>query len=104
MKCYIIQSSSGSYDDYSTAIEKIFIDKEKAEVYLKKINERHEELQESAKQCYRCYMHEFSNKDCPKRKIVDNQEYGYDSCENYNDNYYYYENHPAKIIEEEITE
>lgn len=39
MKVYIVEQSSGSYDDYVNRILKIFCDKQKAEEFAKKIDD-----------------------------------------------------------------
>ena len=51
MKVYLIKKSWGSFDDYGTRIDKVFIDKSKAEDYIKKYNK---ELKKKVKQYHKC--------------------------------------------------
>ena len=51
MKVYLVQKPWGSFDDYSTTIDKVFIDKTKAEDYIKKYNK---ELKKKVKQYHKC--------------------------------------------------
>ena len=51
MKVYLVQKSWGSFDDYGTTIDKVFIDKAKAEDYVKKYNK---ELKKKVKQYHKC--------------------------------------------------
>ena len=51
MKVYLVQKSWGSFDDYGTTIDRVFIDKAKAEDYVKKYNK---ELKKKVKQYHKC--------------------------------------------------
>lgn len=51
MKVYLVKKSWGSFDDYGTTIDKVFIDKAKAEDYIKKYNK---ELKKKVKQYHKC--------------------------------------------------
>ena len=51
MKVYLVKKSWGSFDDYGTTIDKVFIDKAKAEDYVKKYNK---ELKKKVKQYHKC--------------------------------------------------
>lgn len=110
MKVYLVQKSWGSFDDYGTRIDKVFIDKAKAEDYVKKYNK---ELKKKVKQyhkCQDCMIHYDGSVDEIKANckiadiVVDTEYYDYTYCKA-EMNYYRSEDlHQAGLIEMETED
>ena len=54
MKVYVVKAPQGEYKDYQEPIVKVFIDKSKAELYVKEENSKLP--LEQAKKCQNCYF------------------------------------------------
>ena len=86
MKCYIVISSEGVYEDYHEYIERVYFDKDKAEQYAKELDKFHDDSQinpltEKQERIYDKVEYEVANMDkfdfnnvrkrCPVYKRID---------------------------------
>ena len=111
-KIYLVEASSGSYDDYYKWIEKIFYNPEKAEEYKNTYNQELAKKLELAKKCSRCPIDNFDIevqqliKECKLYcnesdiEIKGSGKEAFLNCKNYG--YYYSEHHQATVIEKEV--
>ena len=54
MKVYVVKAPQGEYEDYQEPIVKVFLDKKKAELYVKEENSKLP--LEQSKKCQECYF------------------------------------------------
>jgi len=54
MKVYLIETSSGSYDDYYTNVEVGYLNKDKAQKYVDDYNRQYQVRMKQAKECLTC--------------------------------------------------
>ena len=116
MKVYLIETSSGSYDDYYTYIKTGFLDKCKAEKYVEKYNKRLKDKRTQSDVCGACKSGKYDYLSNAIRacnlnaRIVDitdkSSNYGelYFDCKKSKYDEDAYENHEARIKEIEIIE
>ena len=116
MKVYLIETSSGSYDDYYTYIETGFLDKSKAEEYVNNYNKKLDGDKEKSDICNECQHGKYQYLShvlihCPfktrKDGITELEKIDRDlyfECENAPDCYDTYEKHYATMKEIEIVE
>lgn len=115
MKAYLIQTSSGSYEDYYSRIHKVFLDKDKSQEYVDRYNIKLKSEQDQETVCNECRCAKYSYlsqviRNCKRGarpsdiseidKIDSNL---YFECEKEIGDYRE-EDHPATIIEMEIEE
>ena len=79
MKVYVVKAPQGEYEDYQEPIDKIFLDKKKAQQYVKEENSKLP--LEQAKKCQNCYF-KWKNP-AQKGKIRPSCFNGDEYCENY---------------------
>ena len=79
MKVYVVKAPQGEYEDYQEPIDKIFLDKKKAQQYVKEENAKLP--LEQAKKCQDCYF-KWENP-AQKEKIRPTCFNGDEYCENY---------------------
>lgn len=116
MKVYLIETSSGSYEDYYAYIETGFFDKSKAEEYVNNYNKKLDEDREKSEICGECKQgkHQYLSHailQCPfkikKSNITEIEKLDgdlYFECDKSIDYYDVYERHYARIKEVEICE
>lgn len=116
MKVYLIETSSGSYDDYYTYIKTGFLDKAKAEKYVEKYNNELESDKIQGELCNGCGCGKYQYlsqviRNCKLGSRPSNisevfklDGYIFHECDKKVDSYYSNEKHPAIIKEIEIVE
>ena len=97
MKIYIVKAPQGEYESYQEPIVKVFIDKSKANLYIKEENSKLPV--EQAKKCQNCYF-KWENP-AQKEKIRPTCFNGDEYCENY---FKYNDVQPLFIEEYEVEE
>ena len=99
MKVYVVKAPQGEYEDYQESIVKVFIDKSKAELYIKEENAKLP--LEQAKKCKDCLwkwkMAFEYNDEKPKCFNPDK----YENCQNY---FKYNDVQPLFMEEYEVEE
>lgn len=94
MKVYIVKAPQGEYEDYQEPIVKVFLDKRKAEQYVKQENTKLP--LEQAKKCNKCvFMWKCDAQKGKTRPSCFNGD-KYDNCEDY----FKYHDIKALFIEE----
>ena len=97
MKVYVVKAPQGEYEDYQEPIDKIFLDKKKAQQYVKEENAKLP--LEQAEMCQNCYF-KWENP-AQKEKIRPTCFNGDEYCENY---FKYNDVQPLFIEEYEVEE
>ena len=80
-KIYLVYSAHGEYDDYKETIEMAFTDINKAQDYIKELEDRENGYKCMADKCSKCSGHD---NNCP---FYVEPTYYDDRCENYNPHY-----------------
>lgn len=116
MKVYLIENSSGSYDDYYSYIKTGYFDKNKAQEYVDSYNKSLDAKRLQSEECYSCISGKFDYlskvirncKLCARKsniKDVEKIDGGlYFECDKSEDSYYMCDEHYAVIKEIEIVE
>lgn len=81
MFIYIVKRPQGSYDDYREEIEKVFLDKEKAEKYMQEENKKLP--LEQANRCKSCTWHYQVGSVKQGKKPDCLKGYSFGTCANY---------------------
>lgn len=116
MKVYLIETSSGSYEDYYTYIETGYLDKDKAQAYVDKYNKDLEKRKMQSQKCKDCQRGKYNNifdvlrkcklcvreSDISEAKHLDGDLYF--DCNKSMDDYSVYDEHSARIKEVEVVE
>jgi hypothetical protein len=114
MKAYLIEISSGSYEDYRTYIEIGYFDKKKAQEYVDEYNDKLEKDNIQSEECNNCCCGKYQYlsqviRNCKLgtrlNNITDYNKLDGDlwlECDNKLDSYWLSEEHPARFIEIEI--
>ena len=114
MKVYLIETSSGLYDDYSTYINTGYFDKDKAQEHIDKYNEDLNNRKLQSEECNNCECGKYDYlskalrncKLCARKSDIDNIykiDGGlYFECKKSMDDYYIYDEHDARIKKVDI--
>ena len=99
-KIFQIHVSGGSYDDYYDYIDTSYLDKSKAEMRVKELQDRLDKMCEQPKKCDYCEQCEQCEEDC---YVAGGRDY--DWCKNFVDYpMKYYDNEQYTIEEVEVIE